>query len=207
MEAWTYFIQRYDLVIRLTLEHLQLVFLAIIIAIVVGIVLGILASYSPFLANIIIPFTQVMMTVPSIALIGLLIPLVGIGLTNATIGLVIYSMLAIVRNTYTGLKEIPSEIVEAATGMGMREWRILFKIKIPLILPVIIAGIRTSVVMIIGIGAIMAFVGAGGLGELILRGIDRTRNDMVVVGAIFISALSIIADMFLGKLETRFVSK
>lgn len=207
MEVWNFLVQRSDMVFKLTLEHLWLVLFAIVIAIVMGILLGILSSYYSFLANIIIPFTQVTMTVPSIGLMGLLIPLVGIGFTNATICLVVYSLLSIVRNTYTGIKEIPSEILEAAKGMGMTERWILLKIKIPLALPVIIAGIRTAVVMIIGIGAIMAFIGAGGLGELIFRGIDRTRKDMIIVGAIFISILSIFADIFFGRLEAYFAEK
>jgi len=206
-KAWQFFLERYDLVWELIVEHIWLISFAILIAIVVGVLLGILSSYYSSLANVIIPFTQITMTVPSIALMGLLIPLVGIGLPNAIICLVVYSLLAIVRNTYTGIKEIPSNIIEAAKGMGMTEQWVLFKVKIPLALPVIIAGIRSAVVMLVGIAAIMSFIGAGGLGDLIFRGIDRTRPDMIIVGAVFICILSILLDFFFSRLEIYFAKK
>ncbi len=202
-----FMLERNQLVWRLILEHIWLVFFAIIIAIVIGVILGIISSYYAFMAKIIIPFTQITMTVPSIALMGMLIPFVGIGLLNAVICLVVYSLLSIVRNTYTGIKEIPDEYIEAAKGMGMTGKWILYKIKLPLALPVIIAGVRTSIVMIIGIGAIMSYIGVGGLGDLIFRGIARTRPDMILTGAIFVSILSIITDYFFGRLEGYFYRK
>jgi len=207
MEFVEFLFTRYQMIIRLLLEHIWLVLFAIIIAIIVGVFLGLLSAYYSIMAKIILPFTQITMTVPSIALMGVLIPLVGIGMINAIICLVVYSLLSIVRNTYTGIKEIPEEYIEAARGMGMTKRWILFKIKLPLALPVIIAGIRTSIVMIIGIGAIMSYIGVGGLGDLIFRGIARTRPDMILTGAIFVSILSIGTDYFFGKLETYFVQK
>jgi len=207
MAAWSYFIERTDLVFELVVEHIWLVSVAIVLSIVIGVLLGIISTYFSALANIIIPFTQITMTVPSISLMGLLIPFVGIGFTNAIICLVVYSLLAIVRNTYTGIKELPYEYIEAAKGMGMTEKWILFKVKLPLALPVIIAGIRTSIVMIIGIGAIMSYIGAGGLGDLIFRGIGSTRSDMIIVGAVFVSLLSIFADFVFSKLEKYFSQK
>jgi len=202
-----FLLERYQMVGRLLLEHIWFVLFAIVIAIIVGVFLGLISSYYPVLAKIILPFTQITMTVPSISLMGILIPLVGIGLINAIICLVVYSLLSIVRNTYTGIKEIPDEYIEAARGMGMTEKWILFKVKLPLALPVIIAGIRTSIVMIIGIGAIMSYIGVGGLGDLIFRGIARTRPDMILTGAIFVSILSIGTDYFFGKLENYYVNK
>jgi osmoprotectant transport system permease protein len=207
MEFINFMIKRSDWILELVIEHIWLVIFAILIAIVVGVMLGVIASYYSFFANIIIPATQITMCVPSISLMGLLIPFIGIGLPNAIVCLVVYSLLAIVRNTYTGFKEIPPNIIQAAQGMGMTESWILFKIKIPLALPVIIAGIRSAVVMIIGIGAIMAYIGAGGLGNLIFRGIDRTRPDMILTGAIFISILSISADILFSRLESHFIKK
>ncbi len=198
---------RHQMILRLLLEHIWFVLFAIIIAIFVGVFLGLISAYYPAMAKIILPFTQITMTVPSIALMGILIPLVGIGMINAIICLVVYSLLSIVRNTYTGIKEIPEEYIEAARGMGMTKRWILFKIKIPLALPVIIAGIRTSIVMIIGIGAIMSYIGVGGLGDLIFRGIARTRQDMILTGAVFVSILSIVTDYFFGKLESYYVKK
>ncbi len=207
MEFLNFIMKRSDWIFELVIQHIWLIIFAIMIAIVLGVLLGVTASYYPFFANIIIPVTQITMCVPSISLMGLLIPFVGIGLPNAIICLVVYSLLAIVRNTYTGFKEIPPNIIQAAKGMGMTESWILFKIKLPLALPVIIAGIRSAVVMIVGIGAIMAYIGAGGLGNLIFRGIDRTRPDMILTGAIFISILSISADIFFSKLESHFIKK
>jgi len=198
---------RNQMVLRLLLEHIWLVLFAIIIAIIVGVFLGLISAYYPIISKIILPFTQITMTVPSIALMGILIPLVGIGMINAIICLVVYSLLSIVRNTYTGIKEIPEEYIEAARGMGMTKRWILFKIKLPLALPVIIAGVRTSIVMIIGIGAIMSYIGVGGLGDLIFRGIARTSRNMILTGAIFVSILSIVTDFFFGKLENYFVKK
>jgi osmoprotectant transport system permease protein len=207
MAAWNYFFERTDMVLELLVEHIWLVSVAIFFSIIIGILLGIISTYFSALANIIIPFTQITMTVPSISLMGLLIPFVGIGFTNAIICLVVYSLLAIVRNTYTGITELPYEYIEAARGMGMTERWILFKVKLPLALPVIIAGIRTSIVMIIGIGAIMSFIGAGGLGDLIFRGISRTRSDMIIVGAVFVSLLSIFVDFIFGRFEDYFARK
>ncbi len=207
MGFWAYLVERHALIWQLIVEHIGFVSFAIVIAIIVGVILGILSSYYPGLAHIILPFTQITMTVPSISLMGVLIPLVGIGVPNAIICLVVYSLLAIVSNTYTGIKEIPDEYLEAAKGMGMTEHWILFKIKIPLALPVIIAGIRTSIVMIIGIGAIMSYIGVGGLGDLIFRGIARTRPEMILTGAVFVSILSICTDYFFGMLEGYFSRK
>lgn len=205
--SWGFILKRSDLIGQLTLEHVLLVSLAILIAVIIGIFLGVLSSYYSSLAGVIIPFTQITMTVPSIALMGVLIPLVGIGFTNAIICLVIYSLLAIVRNTYTGITAIPDEILESAKGMGMTERWVLLNIKVPLALPVIIAGIRTAAVMIIGIGAIMAYIGAGGLGELIFRGISRTRPDMILTGALFVSLIAVFTDLIFSGLEKYLARK
>ncbi len=198
---WDFFITRQDLLLELILEHVGIVLLAVAIAIVIGVTLGLLSSYYSALASIILPFTQIMMTVPSIALLALFIPIFGTGFLNGLIGLVIYSLLPIVRNTYIGIKEIDKGIIEAAQGMGMSERRILLKVKIPLALPVILAGVRTATVMITGIAAIVSAVGAGGLGELIFRGIARTYRDMIIAGTILISLLGIAADYGLKAAE------
>ena len=198
---WGFFVQRQDVIKQLAVEHIWIVSAAIVIAIVTGVTLGLLASYYSPLANIILPFTQVMMTVPSIAFLALLIPIFGTGFLNGLVALVVYSLLPIVRNTYTGIAGSDPSVIEAARGMGLTERRILLKIKIPLAMPVILAGVRTATVMVIGIAAIVSVIGAGGLGELIFRGISRSYRDMVLAGAIMISLLAVTADYGLGILE------
>jgi len=198
---WGFFVQRQDVIKQLAVEHIWIVSAAIVIAIVTGVTLGLLASYYSPLANIILPFTQVMMTVPSIALLALLIPIFGTGFLNGLVALVMYSLLPIVRNTYTGIAGSDPSVIEAARGMGLTEGRILLKIKIPFAMPVILAGVRTATVMVIGIAAIVSVIGAGGLGELIFRGISRSYRDMVLAGAIMISLLAVTADYGLGILE------
>ena len=199
--VWRYIAGNQSYLLELVIEHAHLVFLALIFGVLLGIFLGLLSAYYESLASIILPFAQIMMTVPSIALIGMLLPFLGIGFRNGLVALTLYSLLPIIRNTYTGIKEIQPSILEAASGMGLTERKILWRIKIPLALPVICAGVRTAIVMIVGIAAIAAYIGAGGLGELIFRGISRTRPEMIITGAIFVSIMAISLDILLGRVE------
>ncbi|QGT99937.1 ABC transporter [Candidatus Syntrophocurvum alkaliphilum] len=203
MDLWYYFINNLDNVIRLTAEHIVLVGVSVGFAVLIGVGLGVLISYYQVLARGVLYICQVIMTIPSLAVFGLLIPLFGIGFKTGVIALVLYSLLPIVRNTYTGIEEIDPAVIQAAQGMGMNETNILRKIKLPLAWPIIMAGIRTSVVMIIGIGAIASFVGAGGLGEFIFRGISQWNMNSVLVGAIFVSIVAIVADRLLKWAEHR----
>ncbi len=207
MNMWEYMVRNQDYLVRLIIEHAQLVLFALILGVVIGITLGLLATYFKPLAGIILPFAQVMMTVPSIALIGLLLPLLGIGFTNGLVALTLYSLLPIIRNTYTGIKEISPTVIEAASGMGLTERRILQRIKIPLALPVIFAGVRTAIVMIVGIAAIASYIGAGGLGELIFRGISRSRPVMIMTGAFLIATMAISLDLILGWIERKLLAR
>src|SRR5699024_3148976 len=143
----------------------------------------------------------VFQTIPSLALLGLLIPIVGIGSVPATIALVLYALLPILRNTYTGMVDIDPSLIEAADAMGMNTWRKLIKVQLPMALPVIMAGIRTAMVLIVGTATIAALIGAGGLGDLILLGIDRGNNTLILLGAIPAALLAIAFDFLLGKLE------
>jgi len=188
---------------ELTLEHFWLVLVAMIVAVLIGVTVGVLISYWDPIAYPVINVTQVIMTIPSIAMIAILIPFFGIGFNNGVAALSLYALLPIVRNTYTGIRAIEQAVLESAIGMGMKESGVLFKIKLPLALPVIMAGIRTSVVMGIGIGAIAAYIGAGGLGILIFNGINWVNYPMVWTGAIFISIMAIIADILLGWSEKK----
>jgi osmoprotectant transport system permease protein len=193
--------QRLDVVLRLLLEHLWLVFISVTIAIAVSIVLGIIITYRTGLAATVLTICQVIMVIPSLAMLAFMVPLFGIGFTSGVIALILYSLLPIVRNTYSGIKEIDPAIIEAAKGMGMNEWRILFKIKLPMASPVIMAGIRSATVMVVGIGAIASYIGAGGLGEMIFQGISRTRPEMIIVGAFFVSIIAITFDLLLNWIE------
>lgn len=201
MEVIGYMIHRSEMVQRLFLEHLWLIVVSVGIAILVGVFLGVLISYFKFLASPVITICQVLMTVPSIAMLGLLLPFFGIGFQTGVIALILYSLLPIVRNTHSGIAEIDQAIIESARGMGMKDYRILFKVKLPLAFPVIMAGIRTATVMVVGIGAIAAYIGAGGLGELIFNGISRTNPPMIITGAIFVSIIAVAFDLLLGWAE------
>jgi len=146
---------------------------------------------------------EILMTIPSLALFAVLIPIFHIGATPAIIGLVLYTQLPIIRNVYTGIKSINPSIIESAKGMGMSDFKIMYKIKLPLAFSVLIAGVRTAVVMGVGMGAIASYVGAGGLGDYIFQGIQRTNDKMVIIGAIMISLMAIIMDRVLYIVQKK----
>ncbi len=200
-ELFSFIISREEMIRSLSLEHLHLVLLAGIIAIVIGLVAGVIITYYPKAANVVLGVCQTMMVIPSFAMLGFLLPLFGIGFTTGVIALILYTLLPVTRNTYIGIREIPLSVLEAAKGMGMSELAILIKIKIPLALPVVMAGFRTAMVMVVGIAAIAAYVGAGGLGELIFHGISRSQPYRIVTGAIFVSIIAVTIDLILGKVE------
>ncbi|MCB2354524.1 ABC transporter permease/substrate-binding protein [Clostridium estertheticum] len=183
------------------LEHMQISFIAIFIAVIIAVPLGIYITRHKHLAGPLLQIASIFQTIPSLAILGILIPLVGIGQVPAVIALVIYAILPILRNTYTGIKEIDPILIEAAEGMGMNRRKQLFKVQLPLAMPVIMAGVRTSMVLVIGTATLAALIGAGGLGELILLGIDRNDNNLILVGAIAAALLAIIFDALLSLLE------
>ncbi|PLR69263.1 MULTISPECIES: osmoprotectant update ABC transporter permease/substrate-binding subunit OpuFB [Bacillaceae] len=182
-------------------EHIQISFIALLLAVAISIPLGIYLTRKARYAEGIIGISAVMQTIPSLALLGLLIPLVGIGVVPAIIALVIYALLPILRNTYTGIKEVDPSLVEAARAMGMNNSKRLFKVELPLALPVIMAGIRTAMVLIVGTTTLAALIGAGGLGKLILLGIDRNDNMLILLGAIPAALLAILFDGLLRLVE------
>jgi osmoprotectant transport system permease protein len=199
-------LSRWRDILRLTYEHLLLVLIAMAISIVLGLVVGVLITRNKILASLVLSLASIMMTIPSLALFSLLLPLLGIGTAPAIVGLVAYTQLPIIRNVYVGITTIDPSIIEAARGMGLTDDKILRRIQIPLAIPAAMIGIRTAVVMGIGIGAIASYIGAGGLGTLIFQGISRTNDYMVVSGAILISLIAILSDKYLGKLQNRLVS-
>jgi osmoprotectant transport system permease protein len=201
-----FLLARWQDILDLTLEHLYLVLISMAILIILGLAIGILITRSQMLASLILSLASILMTIPSLALFSLLLPLLGIGTSPAIVGLVVYTQLPIIRNVYVGITTIDPAIIEAARGMGLTDSKILRRIQLPLAIPAAMTGIRTAVVMGIGISAIASYIGAGGLGTYIFQGISRTNDNMVLTGAILISLIAILADKYLGKLQNRLVS-
>lgn len=200
-------ISRRDQLWSALLQHMQISFISIFIAIIIAVPLGIYITRHKRMAEPVIQISAIFQTIPSLALLGILIPFVGIGQVPAIIALVIYALLPIVRNTYTGIKEIDPVLIEASEAMGMNKAQQLYKVELPLAMPVIMAGIRTAMVLIIGTATLAALIGAGGLGDLILLGIDRNNNSLILLGAIPAALLSIIFDVLLRYLEKVSVKK
>ncbi|MCV3216988.1 ABC transporter permease [Plectonema radiosum NIES-515] len=193
-------------ILQHTLEHLFLVSIAIVIAILIGIPLGILITRITILRQPILIIANIMQTIPSLALFGLLIPVPfigGIGATPAIVALTLYSFLPIIRNTYTGIINVDPAIREAGRGMGMTDRQLLLQVEIPLAMPIILAGVRVATVIAIGIATIAAAIGAGGLGELIFRGISVVNNDLILAGAIPSAVIALIVDFAIGWLEGK----
>lgn len=203
MNLIDFFISRLNTILDLTWEHLLMVLIAMAISIVMGVLLGVLITYNEKASRLVLNVAEILMTIPSLALFAVLIPIFHIGATPAIIGLVLYTQLPIIRNVYTGIKSINPSIIESAKGMGMSDFKIMYKIKLPLAFSVLIAGVRTAVVMGVGMGAIASYVGAGGLGDYIFQGIQRTNDKMVIIGAIMISLMAIIMDRVLYIVQKK----
>lgn len=184
-----------------TLEHLQLAGVSVGLAVIVGVPLGILIMRVPLLRGPVLNATGVIQTIPSLALLGFLLPLLGLGTTPALVALTLYALLPIVRNTYTGLSGLPPEIIEAARGMGFTRTQRLWLVDLPLALPVIVAGVRTAAVITVGVATLAAFIGAGGLGYFIFRGISMGDNKLILLGATFAAILALLIDFLIGRIE------
>ncbi len=212
IDFFHYFSNNHSQILEYTVEHVQLVGLAIIFSILIGVPLGIYLTTNEYLAETVLQIFSIIMTIPSIALFGVMIPILstigqGIGFLPAFIALVLYSQLPIIRNTYTGINEVDPNIRDAAKGLGMTTFQRLTKVEIPNAMPLIMAGVRTATVLNIGIGAIAAYIGAGGLGSLINQGISRSNTTMVLVGAVVVSILAVLVDLLLKYIEKRFTPK
>lgn len=212
MDVWQFLTDNKKRCLALSWEHIWIVALALFIAILIGVPIGIVISRNKKVAQSVINAANVLMTIPSIALFGIMLPILslighGLGKVPAIIALVLYSQLPIIRNTYTAIQNVPSDLVEAGRGLGMSRWRRLKEVEIPLAIPLIIAGLRTAAVMNIGIAAIAAYIGAGGLGVFIQEGISRVHQEMIVAGAILVSLLAIIVDGTMALLERLITPK
>lgn len=193
--------ERADFFIALSIEHLQISAISIFLATIIGLLFGIIMSQNKRLAPPILGITSFIYTIPSIALLGFLIPFSGIGNATAIIALTVYALLPMVRNTYTGLVTTDKTILEAAKGMGSTEFQILYKIKLPLAVPVIFSGFRNMVVMTIALAGIASFIGAGGLGVAIYRGITTNNPAMTLAGSLAVALLALTLDFLCSLVE------
>lgn len=201
------FSDRWPFLLALTWEHIKISAIAIGSAIILGLALGVLVSQYRKCAPFVLGLTNFIYTIPSIALFGFLIPASGIGNLTAVIALTIYALLPMVRNTYVGITGIDKQIIEAAKGMGSTPFQVLWKIKLPLAFPVILSGIRNMMVMTIALAGIAAFIGAGGLGVAIYRGITTNNSAMTVAGSLLIALLALLADFGVGRYEKHIMRK
>ena len=199
--VFSLFMERKEFFLTLFIQHMYLTFLAILIITVIGIAVGIYMTRNKVLAGFIMGTVNIIYTIPSIALFGFLVALTGVGNKSALIALCIYGLLPVIRNTYVGINEVDPFLIQAATGMGSTDRQLLLKVQIPLALPVIFAGFRTMVVMTIALGAIASFIGAGGLGVAIWRGITTNFPEMTFAGSLLVAGLAFVVDFILGLIE------
>ena len=209
LDAYQFVVKHPRIFAEWVIDHLWISLVAIAIGAVIGVALGVFISGKgrERVAEVVLYFAEIMMTVPSLALFGLLmlllsrIGLSAIGFLPAVITLIVYGQLPILRNTCTAIRQVDPAMIEAGRGMGMSERQLLFKIKLPLALPVVMGGLRTAMVLIIGIAAIAALIGAGGLGVPIFRGLRNARMDLIIIGGVSVSVLALLVDGLMAQLE------
>jgi osmoprotectant transport system permease protein len=208
-QAWQYMVKYPDKLLAWTWQHLQIVLIANAVAVVLGVLIGMWVSGKgrEQLADGVIYAASILMTIPSLALFGILMGILyamslpSIGMLPVVIALTLYGLLPIIRNTHTALREVDPAMIEAGRGMGMSGLQLLLKVKMPLAVPVILAGLRQAMVMNIGIAAIGSYLGAGGLGQPIFRGLANYRKDLVLAGAIAVSVLAVLTDLVMAGVE------
>ncbi|MBD1423994.1 ABC transporter permease/substrate-binding protein [Sphingobacterium arenae] len=198
---WDFVASHWEKLLGQTGQHIGLTFMSISLAIIVGVPMGILISRKRNLSPPILGFAGVLQTIPSLALLGLLIPVLGIGAKPAIAALFLYGLLPIIRNTYTGITNIDPEIKEAASGLGMSYRQSLLKVELPLAMPVILAGIRIATIVNVGVATLAAYIAAGGLGEFIFGGISLNNTTMMLAGAIPAAILALLFDFVLSRLQ------
>lgn len=198
---WSFMVEQSDKLLSQTLQHLGLTFISLLLAIAVGLPLGILIARKRKLSAGILGIAGVLQTIPSIALLGFMIPVLGIGAKPAIVALLIYALLPIIRNTYIGIVGIDRHILEAAESLGMNKGQILIRVQLPLAMPVILAGIRTATVINVGVATLASYIAAGGLGEFIFGGISLNNTNMILAGAIPAALLAILLDLLLSGIQ------
>lgn len=192
-----------DAILLALFEHVAMVAIALSISFAIAMALGVWTARRPAIYGAVMSVAAILYTIPSLALFALLIPLVGLGPVPAVIGLVAYSILILTQNIATGLRQVPADVLEAATGMGYSPIQRMLRIELPLALPVIVAGLRIAAVTQIGVATVAAYINAGGLGTIIFAGINQRFPEKIMVGALLASALAVTCDLTLARIEKR----
>lgn len=203
----TLYSERWDFFLELLMQHIGITLISVVIITILGLTIGIIMTRNETLASLVLVVTNFLYTIPSIALFGLLVTISGIGNKSAIIALIIYGLLPMIRNTYVGIREVDPQIIESAVGMGTTDKQLLFRIQLPQALPVIMSGFRTMVIMTIALGGIASFIGAGGLGVAIYRGISTYYPEMIVAGSLLVALLAIVVDGILQYVEKRLTKR
>ena len=204
---WEFMQQQSGKLLEQTLQHIGLTFISLFIAVLIGLPLGIFITRKKQFSGTILGVAGVLQTIPSIALLGFMIPVLGIGAKPAIVALLLYALLPIIRNTYTGITGVDAAVKEAAMAMGMNKWQVLFKVELPLAMPVIFAGIRTATVITVGVATLASYIAAGGLGEFIFGGISLNNTNMILAGAIPAALLAILFDFLLSRVQKLNIRK
>lgn len=189
------------------LEHMAIVSIAVLISSVLGIILGVIAYWVRFLDSVILWVSEVLQTIPSLALLALLMIIFGLGDITLIVGLVLYALLPIVRNTYTGLKNVSPHLKDAARGMGMSKMQRLFKVEIPLSVPLIFSGIKIALVNSLSVAVMGVLIGANGLGTIIYRGIQSRNMENILIGAIPVVVMALVFDFGMSKIEKKLIRR
>jgi len=193
--------ERHEQILSLTWEHTYISFIAVIAGFLIAVPLGILLTRTEKLNKYVIGFVNILQTIPSLALLGLMIPLLGIGVIPAIVALFLYSLLPMLRNTFTGIREVDPALKEAARGMGMTSLQILFKVELPMALSIIMGGFRTATIFTISWATLAAVIGGGGLGYLVFTGLGVANDSMLLAGAIATALLATVADFITQKIQ------
>jgi osmoprotectant transport system permease protein len=203
MEFLFYLFEKKGVILLSALRHLEVSAIAVLLSVAIAIPLGILITRYRKIAHVVVNSANIGQTIPSLAILGLVIPFLGIGLKPAVFALVLRGVLPIINNTYSGIINVDRSLIEAGRGIGMKDRQMLTLVELPLSFPVIMAGIRTATVLSISIATLAALIGAGGLGDLIFQGIVMADTNLLLAGSIPTAILAIGADMLLGVVERR----
>lgn len=193
--------ENFAALISKTSEHFLISMAALLLGVIVAVPVGVVITKKDKIANAVIAVASVLQTIPSLALLSIMVPIVGIGKKPAIIALFIYSLLPILRNTAIGMKSIDESLLDAAKGMGMTTNEVIFKVQLPLCAPVIMSGIRLSAIYVISWTAIASYIGAGGLGDFIFSGLNTFDTGLILLGTVPVTVLALVTDLLLGKLE------
>lgn len=203
LSFFDYFSKTWIKLLEMTYEHILMVLFGILFALIIGIPLGILCTKNKKFESVILALANMIQVIPSLAMLAVLMIIFGLGFNTVVIGLFLYSLLPIIRNTAVGLKEVDRESIEAGTGVGMDRFQLLLKVKFPLSLPFVLAGLRIALVIGIGVATLAPFIGGNGLGSEIVSGINVRDSEKIFGGAIFAAVLAILVDYLLGLAQKR----